>query len=66
LAWPNEDEAARASWAISSDPSSWDDPDEFHPGRFEEEEDVNFNGTQFELLPFGAGRRMCPHDAPPP
>ncbi|XP_039832444.1 4-hydroxyphenylacetaldehyde oxime monooxygenase-like [Panicum virgatum] len=38
------------------------DAEEFDPGRFERKEDdgVGFGGTHFELLPFGAGRRMCP------
>jgi 4-hydroxyphenylacetaldehyde oxime monooxygenase len=50
------------AWAIGRDPASWDDPDEFHPGRFEEggDDGVGFNGTHFELIPFGGGRRMCP------
>ncbi|GJM97252.1 hypothetical protein PR202_ga14165 [Eleusine coracana subsp. coracana] len=47
------------AWAIGRDPASWDQPDEFDPGRFDDK-DVDFNGTHFELLPFGAGRRMCP------
>jgi 4-hydroxyphenylacetaldehyde oxime monooxygenase len=53
------------AWATGREPASWDDPDEFHPDRFQEGEDVDFNGTHFELLPFSAGRRMCHHDAPP-
>ena len=52
------------AWAIGRDPASWGgaDAEEFDPGRFErkEDDDVGFGGTHFELLPFGAGRRMCP------
>jgi 4-hydroxyphenylacetaldehyde oxime monooxygenase len=50
------------AWAIGRDPASWEDPEEFDPGRFErnKQDDVGFNGTHFELVPFGAGRRMCP------
>jgi 4-hydroxyphenylacetaldehyde oxime monooxygenase len=51
------------AWAIGRDPASWDDPEEFVPERFEGEEAAAasfFNRAQFEFLPFGAGRRMCP------
>lgn len=48
------------AWAIGRDPTNWENPEEFIPERFKGEEDVNFNRAQFEFLPFGAGRRMCP------
>ncbi|CAM0146685.1 unnamed protein product [Urochloa decumbens] len=48
------------AWAIGRDPASWGpNAEEFDPDRFEGK-DVDFNGTHFELVPFGAGRRMCP------
>ncbi|CAL2244974.1 unnamed protein product [Prunus armeniaca] len=46
-------------WAIGRDPQLWDNPEEFCPDRFLGK-DIDVKGQDFELLPFGSGRRMCP------
>ncbi|KAI3502680.1 hypothetical protein L1887_30904 [Cichorium endivia] len=46
-------------WAINRDPAYWANPDSFIPERFSDNPN-NVLGTEFEYLPFGAGRRMCP------
>ncbi|XP_058079046.1 cytochrome P450 98A2-like [Magnolia sinica] len=46
-------------WAVARDPAMWKDPLQFRPERFLEE-DIDMKGHDFRLLPFGAGRRVCP------
>ncbi|KAL1814326.1 hypothetical protein DCAR_0518463 [Daucus carota subsp. sativus] len=46
-------------WSIGRDPALWEEPNEFVPERFIGK-NIDVIGTDFELLPFGAGRRMCP------
>ncbi|KAJ6826964.1 flavonoid 3-monooxygenase [Iris pallida] len=46
-------------WTIGRDPEIWSEPDEFRPDRFMGR-DIDVKGQDFELLPFGSGRRMCP------
>ncbi|XP_027343505.1 cytochrome P450 71D9-like [Abrus precatorius] len=46
-------------WAIGRDPNNWIDPERFYPERFMESS-IDYRGNNFELLPFGSGRRMCP------
>ncbi|KAI7746731.1 hypothetical protein M8C21_011536 [Ambrosia artemisiifolia] len=47
------------AWACATDPNCWEHPDCFIPERFENSS-ITYSGTNFEFLPFGAGRRMCP------
>ncbi|XP_059640780.1 trimethyltridecatetraene synthase-like [Cornus florida] len=46
-------------WTIGRDPALWDNPNEFCPDRFIGKA-IDVKGQDFELLPFGSGRRMCP------
>ncbi|XP_041008191.1 cytochrome P450 71AU50-like isoform X2 [Juglans microcarpa x Juglans regia] len=46
-------------WAIGRDPSVWTDAEKFFPERFVGSS-IDLRGRDFQLLPFGSGRRGCP------
>lgn len=46
------------AYAIGRDPNVWEDPSSFKPERFLEN-GIDLKGTNYELLPFGSGRRNC-------
>ncbi|EXC07355.1 Cytochrome P450 82C4 [Morus notabilis] len=46
---------------IQRDPHVWPDPDKFLPERFlTSAKNCDVRGQNFELIPFGSGRRICP------
>ncbi|GMN33548.1 hypothetical protein TIFTF001_004224 [Ficus carica] len=46
-------------WAIGRDPNSWTNPEKFIPERFVGS-NIDLRGRDFQLIPFGSGRRGCP------
>jgi cytochrome P450 len=48
------------AWALGRDPNVWtNNSDMFYPERFVNS-NVDLRGHDFELIPFGSGRRGCP------
>ncbi|KAK6118957.1 hypothetical protein DH2020_047295 [Rehmannia glutinosa] len=47
------------AWAVARDPEYWENPDEFLPERFLNN-NIDIKGQDFGVVPFGSGRRVCP------
>ncbi|RCV42114.1 hypothetical protein SETIT_9G189800v2 [Setaria italica] len=46
-------------WAMGRDKETWPEPEKFMPERFLGKT-VDLRGGDFDLIPFGGGRRICP------
>ncbi|CAM8951773.1 unnamed protein product [Rhodiola kirilowii] len=56
---PSKSKVIINAWAIAQSSQYWDEGERFYPERFENNP-VDYKGTDFPFIPFGAGRRMCP------
>ncbi|KAL8116961.1 hypothetical protein AgCh_023223 [Apium graveolens] len=56
---PKDTQVLVNAWAIGRDEESWEDALCFKPERFLGSS-IAYKGQNFEFIPFGAGRRICP------
>ncbi|XP_065876006.1 cytochrome P450 71AU50-like [Euphorbia lathyris] len=55
---PKDSQIFINAWGIGRDPSVWSDAEKFWPERFIGT-NIDVHGRNFELIPFGSGRRGC-------
>ncbi|XP_065855143.1 iridoid oxidase-like [Euphorbia lathyris] len=55
---PKDTQVFINAWAIGRDAEVWEDPLSFNPERFLGS-NIDYRGQNFELIPFGSGRRIC-------
>nr|QZX44674.1 (-)-limonene 3-hydroxylase 1 [Mentha longifolia] len=56
---PNKARIMINVWSMGRNPLYWEKPETFWPERFDQVS-RDFMGNDFEFIPFGAGRRICP------
>ena len=56
---PKDSRVTINAWTIGRDPNAWSDPEKFTPERFIGS-NIDVRGHDFQLIPFGSGRRICP------
>ncbi|KAA0042823.1 hypothetical protein IC582_022294 [Cucumis melo] len=57
---PKDAQVIVNAWYIQRDKDIWEDSELFKPERFLELSEIDYKGRNMELIPFGAGRRICP------
>lgn len=56
---PSKSRVIINAWAIAQSSEYWDEGERFYPERFENNP-IDYKGNDFQFIPFGAGRRICP------
>ncbi|KAL8512936.1 hypothetical protein ACS0TY_019191 [Phlomoides rotata] len=56
---PNKAKVMIDVYSLGRDPQYWENPEIFQPERFDNSS-LDFLGSDYEFLPFGAGKRNCP------